>query len=663
MKTYKYLLGLGVAAMSLSSCSNDAIDAPDTPQVADKDMTRYIALSISNNSPQSRANGEPDEFLNGEGEESRIKSCYLVFYDSNKNPIGEIVNVGTDFTDINNPNITVENNAGKGKVVEISIPKGQVAPSYVMCYLNPQSTNLLVQPLASLETTTRSGYTNGQTGDNMAFSMSNAVYYDGTSSTSYAVRPAVVNPAYVFETQDDAQKALEAGESLIEVYVERYAARISLTQGINDLTIEAKTLEYPVFDGTTTINNTVSMTFKPIAWEVNSTNKETFVSKIFRNNDNLGVVGGNPEPYTVIDGALNPTGANRGWNWNKADYHRCYWACSPAYYTNMFPEVASDVNTGNYPLEYFTFAQLEAKDWPAKRYKFESTMGTACFNSNNPKASIPSLVIAGQYTFDGQPATFFTYKANGENDPYILADTKADGTPSIANVPTIKEYFVRQASTLFYKASATAEPIVVNASNFDQVKNALTVARPNNNVLGILGGVGSVEGALPAKLASRKVTLQISDLSALPEGASLYIASGNGLVPVVANNATAGQYSIDMANSILANDVRYADQYTDGKAYFSEPIVHLGFYAGSNDNMESGVLKKEIDWNKVRIGDFGLVRNHAYTLNVTKIAGLGVAVRDINDPIVPPADTQQYYMAMRVNILQWAVVPTQNIEF
>ena len=701
MKTYKYLLGLGVAAMSLSSCSNDAIDAPDTPQVADKDMTRYIALSISSNNPKSRAGGVPETFEDGTGAESRIQSCYLVFYDAEKNPIGEIVNVGTDFKDVDlTDDITVEQKKAKGKVVEISIPKGQVMPSYVMCYLNPRSTNLLFQPLTTLETTTRDGFDNNLTGESFAFSMSNAVYYDGVTDNSYAARPAYINNGntpetqLIFDNKTDAETALTNGTNLIKVYVERYAARVALQQAAADITITGYELPMPVFNAEgqlvapteTNPAPVITLNFQPVGWEVNSTNTETFITKIFRQQAGLGQIGGSQEPYTTINTNLGNPG--RAWEWNNVAYHRCYWACSPAYYTDKFPEVASDIETGNYPLEYHSYkgiadmpvaatgnVRADQIRWAQKRYKMESTMGTTCFNSNNPAASIPSLLITGQYTFDekhtldGKEATFFTYNPHSNDKPYILAATNTDGSASITGCTTMKDMFLHVSSTLFYQKAGSTKYFPVNYSNRQDVADAFVVTRPSDNVLKIIAG--SAEGT-KINLAARKVTLQIADLTKLPSGTTLYIASGSGLRPVVTGTATAEQYTIDHANAIIANDVKYADQYTEGMAYFTKPIVHLGFYAGTNPNAETAAngvstpantLKSDIDWSKVRIGDFGLVRNHAYNLSVSKIAGLGIAVRDEEDPIVPPVETDQYYMAMQVNILQWAIVPTQNIEF
>ena len=95
----------------------------------------------------------------------------------------------------------------------------------------------------------------------------------------------------------------------------------------------------------------------------------------------------------------------------------------------------------------------------------------------------------------------------------------------------------------------------------------------------------------------------------------------------------------------------YARQYGEGLAYFSIPIQHLGFN-------QTGTL----DYTTARAGSFGLVRNHVYAINVKSISGLATALRDANQPIVPPMDEKTYYINARLNVLNWRLVPTQEVE-
>lgn len=56
-------------------------------------------------------------------------------------------------------------------------------------------------------------------------------------------------------------------------------------------------------------------------------------------------------------------------------------------------------------------------------------------------------------------------------------------------------------------------------------------------------------------------------------------------------------------------------------------------------------------------GNDGVVRNHVYNINVTKIAGLGTPVYDPNQDIYPEKpEENDHYIAAQINILSWRIV-------
>ena len=64
-------------------------------------------------------------------------------------------------------------------------------------------------------------------------------------------------------------------------------------------------------------------------------------------------------------------------------------------------------------------------------------------------------------------------------------------------------------------------------------------------------------------------------------------------------------------------------------------------------------------YNKIKhLNDFdGVVRNHIYAINVTKIAGLGTPVYDPDEIIYPETpEENDHYIAAQINILSWRVV-------
>lgn len=76
----------------------------------------------------------------------------------------------------------------------------------------------------------------------------------------------------------------------------------------------------------------------------------------------------------------------------------------------------------------------------------------------------------------------------------------------------------------------------------------------------------------------------------------------------------------------------------DGKAYYFIPIRHLGT-------------------DPKKVGYYGIVRNHVYSINIQNMFGFGTPVYDpskVIDPTIPSNDAT--YLAARINVLSWRVV-------
>lgn len=78
--------------------------------------------------------------------------------------------------------------------------------------------------------------------------------------------------------------------------------------------------------------------------------------------------------------------------------------------------------------------------------------------------------------------------------------------------------------------------------------------------------------------------------------------------------------------------------YKEGMTYYWTSVKHLGA--------------------KGKTGEFGMVRNHFYKVDVTKITGFGTAVYDPGHEFVPvtPDEDPETYLAARINVLSWRVV-------
>ena len=83
--------------------------------------------------------------------------------------------------------------------------------------------------------------------------------------------------------------------------------------------------------------------------------------------------------------------------------------------------------------------------------------------------------------------------------------------------------------------------------------------------------------------------------------------------------------------------------WKDGMTYYYVDIKHLG--------------------STGKTGEYGVVRNHWYDLEVSKVFGLGTPVYDPSDMIKPEKPNDDpHYLAARINILSWRIVKNENVE-
>lgn len=98
------------------------------------------------------------------------------------------------------------------------------------------------------------------------------------------------------------------------------------------------------------------------------------------------------------------------------------------------------------------------------------------------------------------------------------------------------------------------------------------------------------------------------------------------------------------------------EMFNGGYAYFKVPIRHLwgrdnkGFGDSASATQDGFVL-----------GQYGVVRNHVYNINVTAIGGIGTGLSNPDDPIVIPIKEKEYHVATVIRAQRWRIVPTQDV--
>ncbi len=98
----------------------------------------------------------------------------------------------------------------------------------------------------------------------------------------------------------------------------------------------------------------------------------------------------------------------------------------------------------------------------------------------------------------------------------------------------------------------------------------------------------------------------------------------------------------DVVKTLKINEIQGAKVWKDGYAYYFVDIKHLG-------------------------GKTGVVRNHAYTIEIDGFVGLGTPIYDptivIPNPETPDDTDNKSYVSVKMNVLSWRIVPVQNVTF
>ncbi|MDE5772871.1 MAG: fimbria major subunit [Muribaculaceae bacterium] len=680
-KTYIY--GAMAAGLLLTGCKSDDFNPNDGRSEIDKvlyvnmnirgDIMDGTRAAIDNGTPVDNATNS--DFDSGTGE-SEVSNAYFVFYDEDGNTVGEVINVA-----LKNP-VTV---TGNGSTVEryyqstvpVSVNKGEKDPVQVVCYINPISPASLQNPLSTIETVTREELYTTNAGQKY-FAMSNSVFYP-TGDDDTKRKPQVAVPVasnQLFATESAAQAALEeVGQpNVINIYVERYASKL------NFKAVEAE--DYVT--ATSLINDNseipVVLSFVPEFWAVNACCTESYVVKSFRTEPEAGAVIADDYTFSVMDSRINassvtapdlenggvkgipvygtPLTIENSWQWNSPAYNRSYWSCSPAYFNLNYPRVSSDVVEGGINQHYFSYDELGVKkgtysaDDTSDHYFHETTVGGRALISENPAAAVPSVIYVGTYklSLNGTPladeTTFYTYMNGSNGHPLVYFDAQATSDLGISKIDggeSMLRRFIEQASGLYKYDEETEEYVRFDITDEDDMKtlvSVLDVKFPDDEVKGDM------------VLSERCRTLQFKNGA---NTTGIYVAAGNGYRAI-----GSGEKDITLveANKALMSQVGYCYKYMEGAGYFNIPVKHYGWYRKGNTQKDA----TKIDWNLVRVGDFGMVRNHAYSVEATKITGLATGIGGKSNPIVPPSDTKDYYVAYRVNILKWAMLPKQSVE-
>ncbi len=615
-------------ALAMTGCSSDE---PGGVQNDKAEKTVYLRVAIADVNTASRAANNATNFLDATEDESKIHSLQFRFFDAAGNPIDQASETDYNFVDATTDQGAPSVDRVKEAVVQVNLAQGQALPAYVLVFANT------VDWTGVTDGTLMNGYRNvereGYLDNDDYFVMNNSVYY-GTDAVSgqnnVKISGTPIQAGQLFTTKAEAEAATD-GE-VVDIYIERRAARVDvqLAEAITPYSVGGYTL-----------------TFVPSAWTVTADAQSMYAIKRFATTQDAdGVIPTKAEVDAYLD---TWTG------WNDEPLSRSYWACSPSFYATNFPRVSDNIvdvaenGTGAgevvapFALKYYSFNQVNdgqtgsaiaANGAKVTRYALENTMGKEAFASLNPNAAAPSVLLTGKYT--------------------ITAGTTALAANTSFAIWNNQLYFIGTVPTGALEGAQTIEAAMLANQQIVATNENGAMLRASRAGLAVQHPAANVRNG--NAIAEERMTLQLTTLPTA--GNMLYYK------PVGSDTWEALDSEEEMVyvNRQLAGQLNYAKAYTQGAAYFCIPIKHL---RATEDTTNSPFTvtdgKETTDWTKVRVGDFGLVRNHVYTINITGITGLGDGVLDLDYPIVTPMNSYNYYIKYSLKVLNWRIVPTQNV--
>lgn len=658
------LIGMAALLMAgLTSCSSSDDASVDFKKPLETDQSFYANIAICSADAMMRSgyddenpydNSKDPAFDRGTEDENKINSIFLIFYDADGNRVST-----TQVRKDNNASGGYDTTPSTGDViyrgvVQIDVKHGSQMPAYVMCFVNPiTSTNFAINPdfetFSSLQAATRPRIID----DNGVFAMSKSVYWgtdrvNDTPDQKIIATPLFSGDTYansstgtyqLFNTREEAENAKD--ESIVNIYVERYAAKVSLQ------------IEEGATNDNIQLSDDYSLKFVPEYWAVNSYESKTYVCKSF-----LAENGDVDLTFEELQAALSGGNTTNLWHWNSPELHRCYWAQSPGYYEKAYPRVADDIadNPTAYALGYYSYDEIrgnasdhitaKAKEIKGNAtttiYARENTVsGNALANAaSDPnasvKAAIASAVIVGHYELYDKD------NQNVNTKMFYIMGNATNGYTVFKNEDEMKTYFVR--TTIPFALDANGDDTFFDYNNGTFTRSSFqtyfTVVHPYK---------ASRENLV---VDSRFVTIQLTEKA---KNANIY-AYINGEYQLVDEN------NFDEVNKQMFYAAGTVQGFNDGKVFYNIPIKHLGFYRKGNDNAGKTGTEKNFNWTKCFSGDFGLVRNHSYSIVVSEIKGLGNGIPNPDDPIVPPTDPEEYFIGAKIIVLNWAVVPEQKVK-
>ncbi|MBO5596551.1 MAG: Mfa1 fimbrilin C-terminal domain-containing protein [Bacteroidales bacterium] len=719
---YKHLLIAILAGAALVGCNKEKGGTNDgTEEIKD---ARYMGFTISMPSATTKAAGTTglNTYQVGEAYENAIKTLHFFFYRNGAYVSWGYGNMASQFNSETagaaGSNVEETRPAPYGTGNEytgvVVLESTMAMPNQVLCVVNSRNPNWYRnKTLEQVKAVLHTGEAESLTG-NVTDSFKDFQFRDGDpyfvmftspmygSNANSVKEIKYVTDIYVEETsqgsgvftansniqntREDAQK------HPVNIYVERMAARLEIANlsSIVDGNgfVKAEKLDDSMKDGSDPIYD-----IKPLAWSVIAANKKAYNLKQIKLNwwtkmgANEAFSGNWLESGDQTPNPLRPS---------EPMYTRINWTEDPNYgyraaltARNHYPHSAREY-TSESELKYWSATEIQAHYDAAdasegdilQRYAYENTFPAE--GQKTPRINGTMLLLYAQakkhaaadyedlFAYMGQIYTVREYCE------HLLATIAAHGcgfywldgsdykpirtSPDFTN--PAKGYFKTVKATTFEEFGTR------QFARFADLSTTPSANDSSKKLIDLYGEwVIDLSGSLQPKTydagfvdvpTSWTVTnekgyadgyVTLVPTAACPQ---LYVMDTNTTTnptydPAVANSEYRAATDKDLVKGFLGSVVEPANKYTEGRMYYAIPIEHFGSAttAGSDpDPLE---------------GNYGVVRNNFYQVNIGQIKSLGHGIDDVTEPIVPGDRKKPFYIAAKINILSWQLA-TQTAD-
>lgn len=713
----KYLLIAALAGAALVGCQREnGNEEPDGNK-------NYMGFTIAMPSATKAATtGDPGTYKVGEDYENQIKSIHFFFYRNGayvswgygdmNGKFKETASTGNVEETLENPDIT---KAGQGVVV---LESTMTMPNQVLCVINSRDFNWyrnksLETVKAAIHSGTLESITKNNTdsykdfqsgadaGDPFFVMITSPMY--GYPATGTDKELKYVSDIFVEETAPGSgiftansyikNTRPEAEAKPVEIFVERMAARFDVANcepgtpgGVLDAAgkyVDKSKLDASLLDA----SNNPLWDIEPLAWSVTAANKKAYNLKKI-NIDWFSKTGAN-EPFnggwlqsgTAFDNPIR-TG--------DAMFTRINWAEDPNY-TNptvenrdAYPHSARELLTvseqhywsaneviANYGATEKTLGDIQ------QRYSYENTFGQD--GQKSPRINGTMVLLYAQVKKAGAAAyeNLFAYmgqmQTEAEYVKQLLSTMDAhgytfyfdsDGAGTMKKIHEIDVTAIKGKMNLdIVKATPAEDFYSGNKASYTTVSSTLLDAYPDL-VVDLSGSqqANSFESGftpVPKPFAPEKVEKGYADgyVTLVPSSTTpkLYVEDKNTATNPTYDSAIPGSEfreatAAEKAEGFLNGVVEPANMYRNGMMYYAIPIEHFG------KAQTSGTTPEPLE------GNYGVVRNNFYEVNIGTFKTLGHGIDDPDEPIVPGDRKKPYYIAAKINILSWQIVKMNDVD-